>query len=390
MEKETKNLPISGITPSLERDYREIGLALRRRVFVKDRRFRLHTYRTCFVASEAVDSILEAGYATRREEAVEICRVLESSHRLFQHVTGDHTFKDEYLFFRFAANVEEPAKDPAMTTLIGVQSPSQRSDPDGILFAEASLIRPQQQLDTMKSNAMAAAVVEKKKRDDVVEVAVNAMQSKIEQSVQNVNKPFRAATITPDDMRCLALVAHNHMKPAMKTFIEKHSEVLKHFRLVGTNTTMSMCRAVFGDDNPDVVYGPPFTSGPLGGDAQLAALMALEDVGGIIFFMDPLSAHPHQADIDSLIRLSNVHNVMLCPNPTTAVAMMYLLRQSLESGTREMFPSFFHTLESPAVADYKAQQKIALETVVRTPRENEDATKMGESATATEEMPEGQ
>jgi methylglyoxal synthase len=145
----------------------------------------------------------------------------------------------------------------------------------------------------------------------------------------DIGSPFETK-FEPGEMRQLALVAHNHMKPAMKFFIETHAEILKKFRITGTNTTMSMCKSIFGDDE-SVVYGQSCTSGPLGGDAQLAALMCLEDVGGIIFFMDPLSAHPHQADIDSLVRLSNVNNVVLCPNPTTAIATMWMFRQALIS-----------------------------------------------------------
>ena len=47
-------------------------------------------------------------------------------------------------------------------------------------------------------------------------------------------------------------------------------------------------------DNPKIEYGLTCTSGPLGGDAQVAALMCMEDLGALIFFTDPLSAHPHQ------------------------------------------------------------------------------------------------
>merc|ERR1712176_329535 len=115
----------------------------------------------------------------------------------------------------------------------------------------------------------------------------------------------------------------------------------------GTNTTMRMCKSLWGEDNPDVEYGLSCTSGPLGGDAQIAALMVIEDLGGIIFFVDPLSAHPHQADIDSLIRLANVGNILLTTNPATAESLMYLLRCAMTKGQVEMFPSFFHTLESP-------------------------------------------
>lgn len=181
--------------------------------------------------------------------------------------------------------------------------------------------------------------------------------------MKKVNTPFESK-FKPDEMRCLALVAHNHMKPAMLEFIETHHEVLKKFRLTGTNTTMTMCKKIFGDD-PDVTYGPKFTSGPLGGDAQLCALMCLEDVGGIIFFMDPLSAHPHTADIESLVRLSNVHNILLAPNPTSGVAVMWMLRQALITGNEGMVPSFFETLESPSVASYKAAQGRALQGAMK-------------------------
>ena len=98
---------------------------------------------------------------------------------------------------------------------------------------------------------------------------------------------------------------------------------------------MSMCKSIFGDEE-SVVYGQSCTSGPLGGDAQISALMCLEDLGGIIFFMDPLSAHPHQADIDCLVRLSNVNNVLLCPNPTTAISTMWVFRHALIANNADM------------------------------------------------------
>lgn len=166
----------------------------------------------------------------------------------------------------------------------------------------------------------------------------------------------------PEEMRCLALVAHNHMKPAMKTFVEYRKELLKKFRLTGTNTTMTMLKSVFGDD-PNVVYGPSFKSGPLGGDAEVCALMCQEDLGGVLFFMDPLQSHPHQCDIEALIRLSNVQNVMLSTNPTSSHALCYVLELALKEGRREMIPSFFHTLESPGVKVYNEGQKKVVQTV---------------------------
>lgn len=210
---------------------------------------------------------------------------------------------------------------------------------DGTRGSRESTLMPKSEKDRMK---LAAEI------GDATDMAAAAFESKF----------------SPPDMRQLALVAHNHMKPAMKDFVETYSEILKKFRITGTQTTMRMCKTMWGEDNPDVEYGLTCTSGPLGGDAQIAALMCMEDLGALIFFVDPLSAHPHQADIDSLIRLANCGNVIVCPNPTSAMSMMHTLKSALETGNRGMIPSFFETLESPAVEEYKFQQEVALAAAV--------------------------
>lgn len=127
---------------------------------------------------------------------------------------------------------------------------------------------------------------------------------------------------------------------------------MKKFRLTGTNSTMTMLKSIMPEDTR---YGPSSTSGPLGGDAQVSALMALEDLGGCIFFMDPLTAHPHQVDIVSLIRLANVHNILAAYNPTSGEAIIEVLKQGLEN--RALIPSFYETLASPSVEEYKNQQR---------------------------------
>ena len=179
-----------------------------------------------------------------------------------------------------------------------------------------------------------------------------------------VDQTFEAlqSAFKPEEMRCLALIAHNHMKPAMKAFVEHRKELLKKFRLTGTNTTITMLKSVFGNEK-NVVYGPSFKSGPLGGDAEVCALMCQEDLGGVIFFMDPLQAHPHQCDIDALIRLSNVQNVLLTTNPTSAHALCYVLELALKDGRKDMIPSFFNTLESPGIKVYNQKQKKQVEAL---------------------------
>jgi hypothetical protein len=73
-------------------------------IIIKNRRYRGYTYRNVFVGSETVDALVEAGFATSREEAVSLSRRLEKDLRLFSHVAGHHLFKDEYLFYRLTDN----------------------------------------------------------------------------------------------------------------------------------------------------------------------------------------------------------------------------------------------------------------------------------------------
>ena len=70
-------------------------------VDIGDRRFRLKTYKRCFVGREAVDMLVNTRVANTRSEAVEFGRTLAREMNLFSHVTGDHAFCDDYLFFRF-------------------------------------------------------------------------------------------------------------------------------------------------------------------------------------------------------------------------------------------------------------------------------------------------
>jgi methylglyoxal synthase len=73
-------------------------------------------------------------------------------------------------------------------------------------------------------------------------------------------------------------------------------------------------------------------SGPEGGDAQIAARVATGSVDAVIFFVDPLSAQPHDPDIRALLRVLNVHNVPLATNLATADLVIAAL--SLSSDAR--------------------------------------------------------
>ena len=111
--------------------------------------------------------------------------------------------------------------------------------------------------------------------------------------------------------RTIALIAHDNKKQHMVEFARAHAELLARYELIATHTTGTHLRA----QGLDVALR---LSGPLGGDVQIAAEVACGQVAAVIFFIDPLGKHPHDPDIQSLLRICNVHDVPLATNPSTA------------------------------------------------------------------------
>ena len=112
--------------------------------------------------------------------------------------------------------------------------------------------------------------------------------------------------------KTLALIAHDGKKADMLAFTMSNKDVLERYRLVATNTTGSMIADKTG------LPVDKMLSGPIGGDAQIAAQIAEGKVEAVFFFVDPLGKHPHDPDIQSLLRICNVHNVPLATNAATA------------------------------------------------------------------------
>ena len=116
------------------------------------------------------------------------------------------------------------------------------------------------------------------------------------------------------------------MKPSLIAFVEEHQALVDQFPLVATGTTGQLLHAETG-----VVLSRKVKSEPLGGDQAIGNMISTDTILAVIFFRDPLSAHPHHADIEALGRLCDVYQIPFATNPTTAVAVLHDLHRNKES-----------------------------------------------------------
>ncbi len=124
--------------------------------------------------------------------------------------------------------------------------------------------------------------------------------------------------------KTLALIAHDGKKADMIAFVKDNLEFFKSFELVATATTGKLIQSCG-------LKIKKLLSGPIGGDAQIAALVATGKCHAVIFMRDPLGMHPHDPDISSLLRICDVHNTPLATNPATAQLIVKGLYKNLLS-----------------------------------------------------------
>jgi methylglyoxal synthase len=111
--------------------------------------------------------------------------------------------------------------------------------------------------------------------------------------------------------KTIALIAHDGKKTELIAFVKDNIDFFKSFNLLATATTGRHIQQA-GLKVRKVL------SGPLGGDAQIAAMVAMGRCQAVIFLRDPLGMHPHEPDISTLLRICEVHNVPLATNPASA------------------------------------------------------------------------
>lgn len=118
-----------------------------------------------------------------------------------------------------------------------------------------------------------------------------------------------------------AMIAHDNMKDDLVLFAKKHKKILEKFDLYATGTTGK--RLI--EDTGLPIHR--LQSGPIGGDQQIGALIAEGKIMFVIFFRDPLTAQPHEPDVQALLRLCDVHKIPIATNITSAEIIIHYLHR---------------------------------------------------------------
>jgi methylglyoxal synthase len=110
----------------------------------------------------------------------------------------------------------------------------------------------------------------------------------------------------------IALVAHDNKKRDLLEWAEYNRVLLSKHEIFATGTTGGALEKVLG------ISIRKFQSGPLGGDQQIGAKIATNEIDFLIFFWDPLEPQPHDPDVKALLRMAVVWNIPIACNRSSA------------------------------------------------------------------------
>ena len=110
----------------------------------------------------------------------------------------------------------------------------------------------------------------------------------------------------------IALIAHDKKKELMVDFCIAYKAILQQHNLFATGTTGALVEEATG------LTIHKFSPGPLGGEQQIGGMISYNEIDFVIFFRDPLSANHYEPDVNSLLRLCDIHNIPFATNIATA------------------------------------------------------------------------
>ena len=119
----------------------------------------------------------------------------------------------------------------------------------------------------------------------------------------------------------IALIAHDAKKELMIQFCIAYCGVLSRHKLCATGTTGKLVREATG------LEIQRYLSGRQGGDQQIAARIACDEIDVLLFFRDPINRKESEPNEMALLRLCDVHNVPVATNIATAEALIMALER---------------------------------------------------------------
>jgi len=137
----------------------------------------------------------------------------------------------------------------------------------------------------------------------------------------------------------IALIAHDVKKGELVNLVIAYRKVFSEHTLFATESTG---QKITDEAKLDICLLKP---GPLGGDQQIGALVAQNEIDAVIFLRDPLAALAHEPDVTALLRLCDVQCIPVATNIATADLLVKALeRQDL--AWREVFHKYRPALKN--------------------------------------------
>ena len=119
----------------------------------------------------------------------------------------------------------------------------------------------------------------------------------------------------------IAIIAHDNKKELMVQFCIAYSGILSRHNLCATAVTGKVVSEATG------LKILRYMSGAQGGDQQIAARIACNEIDLLLFFRDPISAKPGEPNEMNLLRLCDVHNIPVATNIATAEVLIHGLER---------------------------------------------------------------
>lgn len=120
-----------------------------------------------------------------------------------------------------------------------------------------------------------------------------------------------------DAIKRIGLIAHDACKQDLTDWVEFNLEKLRPHKMYCTGTTGRLVQEMYERHGKSVDI-TRFKSGPLGGDQQMGALIASDQLDILVFFTDPMTVQPHDVDVKALLRICGITNTVMATNRSTA------------------------------------------------------------------------